>query len=301
MLEEMVKKWRIVKLDLKDGFFNTALDEALLESIGKGESDPTIVITKWLPTVSIGRSQSVVLDVNQEYCQDKGIFIVRRMSGGQAVFLNEDYLVFSIVAPSKYFSKDLTELRRSFSETVVNVLVRVGIPAEFFPPDNEVVNQNNKFKTLGNTGQICRRDVICVHGSIRYEITENNFELMLKALKVNGKSIEPFRSNVRECLACVKEYSNISKEDLTNRLVEGLIEEHFNQDYYEGILTDEEIKKIGELINKRYANPLFIQDKPGYKPRGICHITLNGVPLVREVAMILPYNKPSTVEESMIG
>jgi lipoate-protein ligase A len=55
-----MKEWRFIPLEVNDGYWNMALDEAILKSIIERESPHTIRLYKWKPsTISIGRNQSL--------------------------------------------------------------------------------------------------------------------------------------------------------------------------------------------------------------------------------------------------
>src|SRR3989344_7533226 len=176
-------EWRIIDTGEREGSFNTAIDVALLESVGNDGSKPAIVMTEWKPTVSLGNSQSYFLDVDEKACKKHNVQVVRRRSGGQAVFLDENYFVFSVIAKPDMFPRDLTLLRKWFCNLVVELLHDYDIPAEFYRPDNVVIRNENNFKTIGNSGQVITNKSVVVHGSVRHSL--KNLDVMLDVLKVN--------------------------------------------------------------------------------------------------------------------
>ena len=170
-------KCRFLNLPLRDGFTNTALEQALLEDT-EASQEFTIAFTGWKPTVLIGNSQRSSLDVDQRTCKDRGIPIVRRFSGGQAVFIDKNYIVVNVFGPRPLFPISLTELRKDFCKVIIRALDQFGIPVNFYEPDNVVVS-SPRIRTLGNSGQVIKAKSIWLQGSIRYELTEESLKEML--------------------------------------------------------------------------------------------------------------------------
>lgn len=296
MLEEMV--WRIVPLEKRDGYFNTALDEAMLNLISGGESPATLVFTEWKPTVSVGRAQSVELDVDEEACRKHGAALVRRQSGGQAVYVDEGYIVMSLIGQRKFFPASLDGLRESISVTLANVLQEYGVPCRFFPPDNVVIGQQG-LKTLGNSGQLIRggKDgIVSVHASIRHDFL--HFDEMLEMLKMNGYSLQSYRKEVRDVLSSVKMYSDVGKEELKGSLIRAFMK-LFGTRGEEGKLSSLEEQYIQELASEKYRDPLWTKGDCPTKSVGVCYFFLNGKNIVPALENFLPYHEPSGLQEAM--
>ncbi len=283
---------RIIEPGKKNGAFNTALDMALLELVGNNESKPTIVLSDWEPTVSLGNSQNYFLDADEEACRRRGVQIVRRKSGGQAVFLDDNYFVFSVIAKPNMFPKDLTILRKWFCNLVIEMLTDYNIPAEFYQPDNIVIKDGNRFRTLGNSGQIITNKAIVVHGSIRYSL--KNLDIMTDVLKVNGQKLHQFKDEIENILADVERYK--CKIDLKQAFLD-----HFSSKYQANFLRGElsltEKNKTNKIADDLIKN---VSGEINYKSRGVCYFFLNGQNLVPSLQKFLPENKPSEWLDSVI-
>jgi lipoate-protein ligase A len=91
--------WRLINTRVSDGATNMAIDEALMQSVAKNRSPPTLRFYGWdPPCVSVGYSQSVRKEVDLERCRERGYTWVRRPTGGRAI-LHIDELTYSVVAP----------------------------------------------------------------------------------------------------------------------------------------------------------------------------------------------------------
>ena len=285
-------EWRLLDLEKKDGVFNTALDLSLLEEIGNGEK-PTLVFSTWKPTVSIGNAQNYFLDVDKEACDRNNVDVVRRKSGGQAVFLDDNYFVFSVVANPELFPKDLTYLRKEICSLVIGMLQKFDVPVEFYQPDNIIVKDKNTFRTLGNSGQVITSKAIIVHGSVRYAL--KNIDLMVDVLKINGEKLNSFENDIKIALTDIVAYNpGLDIKKLKKAFLEKFAEKYNATFTSESLKDEKRILEIGDELKENLAG-----DR-NYKSRGICYLFLNGQNLVPALQKYLPTNTPSTWRESVI-
>ena len=287
-------KLRVMDLQPRDGVFNTAFDLFLLKEAEQGKF--TLGFTKWLPSVVIGSSQSLALDVNLEECRRRGISVVRRFSGGQAVFLDENYIVWTLAGERKIFPNDLDVLREQMCQAVIRALRQINIPAEFFPPDNLVVS-NPHIKTLGNSGQVIKRDVIAISASVRYELSESSLRQMLTCLKTNGKSLVDFFEPAKRYLASIKEFTRVSPDLVKELIIKEIATTYGCDSWFSTALSQEDYEEVSQFVNSVIAR---LEDRPIYVSRGVCYFFLGGRCIVPEISEFLPLNKPSTVLDSTI-
>ncbi len=276
----MSLEWRVVQLGRESGIFNTLLDEVLVEEVEARKSPPTILFSEWKPTVSIGANQHAGKDVDWEACKKYGVEVVRRKSGGKAVYLHEGYMVFSVIAPRELFAEDITQLQKEVCRIPEYMLQQAGVPARFYPPDNLVVGEGN-VRTMGNAGQFIGAKSFFLHGSVRYRLSR--FNELMDVLKVEDRKIQPYADAMRSVLADVYEYNaNLNKDFLKKIFVEGFFQNK-PWTYRHGVLSVNEQKKVQERIGERRV----IVDEPHYVSKGICYLFLgkrNLVPELYEVA-----------------
>jgi lipoate-protein ligase A len=90
--------WRLLVDSPAQGAWNMAVDESLLEQVGRGESLPTLRLYAWQPAcLSLGYAQPFA-DVDSTRLRERGWEVVRRPTGGRAI-LHTDELTYSITAP----------------------------------------------------------------------------------------------------------------------------------------------------------------------------------------------------------
>ena len=93
----MTSEFRIIDTGVREGRANIAFDAALIEARQAGQVPDTIRFLRFPPTVLIGRHQDLSREVNLDYCRDNDVGIVRRITGGGAIYLDEGQLGWEIV------------------------------------------------------------------------------------------------------------------------------------------------------------------------------------------------------------
>lgn len=124
------KRWRWIESPPGSGPLNMAIDEAILLAYQDRCVPPTIRVYAWNPPcVSLGYFQSA-RDVHQELCQERGIDLVRRLTGGRAI-LHQDELTYSVVVDEGTLgARGVVASFRRICSAIIAGLQRVGIEAE---------------------------------------------------------------------------------------------------------------------------------------------------------------------------
>ena len=91
--------WRLIRSGYLPGAMNMALDDALLRAVADGSSPPVLRFYRWQPaTLTLGYAQSAVEGVDINVCAAAGIDVVRRPTGGRAVFHDRE-VTYAVIAP----------------------------------------------------------------------------------------------------------------------------------------------------------------------------------------------------------
>ena len=241
-------KFRLIKVQEFDAYTNMALDEVLCDKLSKGETDPVIRLYRWKPSaVSIGYFQGIGNEVDLKKCQKEGIDVVRRRTGGGAVFhSNEGEITYSIMAPENLFSKNIIESYREVCEIVINGLRKLGIESNF-APINDIIS--NERKISGNA-QTRKNGVFLQHGTILYSVdVEKMFSyLTVDKTKISDKLIKSVKKRVT---SISNENSKLTLDDLENALIKAFSDKF---EVYESNYSKEELKLAKELANKKYSS-----------------------------------------------
>jgi lipoate-protein ligase A len=124
--------WRLLLDGAADGAWNMAVDEAVARAVGDGVAPATLRLYSWnVPTVSLGYLQRTPGGVDLAACRDRGIPVVRRVTGGRAV-LHAAELTYSVAVPLDRTWRSLS-VRGSFilfCRGLIAGLGRLGVTAE---------------------------------------------------------------------------------------------------------------------------------------------------------------------------
>jgi lipoate-protein ligase A len=123
--------WRFVNTGTADPFYNMALDEAIVKTVEKKGGPPTIRAYAWKPAaVSIGYFQNLLDVVDAGKCVRLGIPLVRRLTGGRAVFHDEE-VTYSVIAKKDHLEagQSIQDIYRRIGQALVASLRYLKIKA----------------------------------------------------------------------------------------------------------------------------------------------------------------------------
>ncbi len=240
-------KWRVIDLSANSAFINMALDEAISNAVKLKQSLPTIRFYKWLPSaVSIGYFQSLKDEVDAELCRKMGVDVVRRRTGGGAVYHDSNgEITYSVIAPEPMFPKGITESYHVICGWIVDALKRVGITAEF-KPINDIITSGRK---ISGNAQTRRNGILLQHGTILYKL---DVATMFSLLKVPKEKIsDKFIEDIKQRVTSVCDINPaISEQQLREALIKGFTA---SKDFELGTATSREMAEAEKLARERYA------------------------------------------------
>ncbi|MBT3721236.1 lipoate--protein ligase family protein [archaeon] len=239
-------RWRVIPFDYHNAAKNMAIDEAIMESVKAG-GKPTIRFYGWFPSaVSIGYFQSMDQVVNLKKCEELGVGIVRRRTGGGSVYhSNSGEITYSLIAPEEMFPKNIIESYREICGYVIKGLKNLGIESEFKPINDIGIGH----KKISGNAQTRRNGILLQHGTILYDVHVGK---MFAVLNVPSEKIkDKLIKSVQERVTRILDFECVGKEQVYEALLKGFVE-HKEFDF--GDLTNEEEKRIEELIESKYKS-----------------------------------------------
>ncbi|WP_368654528.1 lipoate--protein ligase [Ornithinibacillus sp. 4-3] len=228
---------------ITDPYINLAIEEYILQNFGNEDTYLLFYING--PCIIIGRNQNSVEEINTDYVDSNGIKVVRRLSGGGAVYQDLGNLNFSFI------TKDDGESFHNFAkftQPVVKALNRLGVPAELIGRNDLVVEGR---KISGNA-QFSTKGRMFSHGTLIYdsEIEHIVSSLNVSKEKIESKGIKSIRSRV----ANISEY--LTEKKTMEEFVEILLCYIFDvadvKDVPKYELTEKDWENIYEISKKRY-------------------------------------------------
>jgi lipoyl(octanoyl) transferase len=180
----MTEPWRLLHTSPAHGAWNMAVDESILEHIGRGESRPTLRLYAWQPAcLSLGHAQPFA-DVDMDRLQERGWQVVRRLTGGRAI-LHTDELTYSVTgsAEEPVLAGGVLESYNHLSQALLYAIQDLGLAVEIekqtketsplgqnpnpvcfeMPSAYEITVQGKK---LIGSAQARRKDGVLQHGSL---------------------------------------------------------------------------------------------------------------------------------------
>ncbi|MDR7001346.1 lipoate--protein ligase [Neobacillus niacini] len=228
---------------ITDPRINLAIEEYALKNLDINETYLLFYINQ--PSIIIGKNQNTIEEINTEYVEKNGIIVVRRLSGGGAVYHDLGNLNFSFI--TKDDGESFHNFRK-FTEPVVKALKKLGVNAEL-SGRNDLLAEGRK---ISGNAQFSTRGRMFSHGTLLFnsEMDHVVSALKVKKEKIESKGIKSIRSRVANISDFLHE--KISIEEFRSLLLNYIFggEEKIN----EYVLTDEDWEKIHQLSKERYQN-----------------------------------------------
>lgn len=223
-----------------DPSYNIAFEEFAFNEIANKDD----VFILWInqPCIVVGKNQNTVEEINQKYCDENNIKIVRRISGGGAVYHDYNNLNYTIIANE---DSEANFDFKSLSQPVIDTLAQMGVKAEF-TGRNDLVIGDQKF--CGNAQHI-KKNRVMHHGCILFD---TDVSVLVKALQVSKDKIESKgKKSVRSRVTNIKPH--LTDQSITVHDFKNLLKSHMNEKYnmvdYE--LTEQEEQEVLKIKAKR--------------------------------------------------
>jgi len=226
---------------------NMALDEAVSEGVRSGESPPTIRFFSWSPScVTIGYHQSFVEEVNEEECAKRGFGVVRRVTGGGAVFHDRNgELTYSVIAPEELFPKDIIASYKVICGWIVDALGHLEVAGEFKPINDIIVGG----KKISGNAQTRRGGILHQHGTILYDL---DVATMFSVLRVTKEKIsDKLIKSVEERVTSLKRACGATRGECYSALVKAFTN---GKEFKFGEFTEKEFERARELAETKYSS-----------------------------------------------
>jgi lipoate-protein ligase A len=248
--------WRLIPAVARPPLMNMALDEVLTLRVGRGERPPTIRVWGWSDRcVVLGRFQSVRNEVNVAAARANGVEIVRRISGGGAMFIEpEGAITYSIYAPDELVrGMNFPESYAFFDAWVVEALRELGVDA-WYAPLNDIASSGGK---IGGAAQARRGGAVLHHTTMAYQM---NIPLMLQVLRIGQEKLsDKGIPSAEKRVGPLRQQTDLPREAIIARLIGSFRDRYGLTDDGE---TDDELAEAEELVRARFGTREWIYFLP---------------------------------------
>lgn len=221
-----------------NAYFNLAMEEYFL----KNTNEDIFMLWRNESAIIVGKNQNTLSEINYEYVKENKIKVVRRQSGGGAVFHDLGNINFTFISCNDNSFSDF----KRFTMPIIDALKNLNIQAEF-SGRNDLLIDNQKFS--GNA-QYNYKNKVMHHGTLLFssEINDLSSALKVKPSKFIGKSVKSVKSRVTNI-------ANHLEKDMTvlefkNYLMNFINSKYENNCLYQ--LSEEDVNEINKLVEEKY-------------------------------------------------
>lgn len=227
----------------RDPAFNLAAEEYLLKNF----SCPVFRLWRNDPSVIVGKNQNALAEIDIDYVKANGIPVIRRLSGGGAVFHDPGNINFTFI-DRKAAAEETNAIFRRFTAPILDFLRTLGVEAALSGRNDLCIGER---KFSGNA--VCLwRDRVLLHGTLLFDVSMNSLSkaLLSRPEKYSDKAVKSNVSRVTNILSHLEEKMDV--EEFIDRLNRFVVEGTGGTDVEARGFTAEESAAIEALADGRY-------------------------------------------------
>lgn len=245
----MTQRLRVLLFETPhDPYYNLAFEEAILYTYFRlGREENVLRIWRNANAVVIGYFQEAGEEVNIEYAEEIGASIVRRFTGGGAVYHDLGNINYAVITRRNI--KHVKEIYDHLIQGILKALETLGLKP-YLENINDVVVNNRK---VSGTAATRRGDVVFLHGSL---LVSTDLEKLSKVLRVSRKKLMDKRvSSVKYRVALLEDI--IGRRIGFSEIVRGIVEGYssiFNSKPYYDLPSKLELAVADILYRRKYLD-----------------------------------------------
>ncbi len=225
-----------------EAYFNLALEEYLL----KNKEENIFMLWRNNNAIIVGKHQNTLAEINTENVKEREIKVVRRLTGGGAVYHDLGNLNFTFIMG---YDEDQAQIDfKKYTQPIIDVMADLGIKAEF-SGRNDLLIDGKKFS--GNAEHIYhQKKRVLHHGTLLFasEITDISNALNVNPLKFEGKAMKSVRSRVTNISSHLPQ--PLSVEEFRTKVMAHIVATNADTKPYQ--LDTEELNAVQELATEKY-------------------------------------------------
>ena len=250
-------KWEIIGPTPLSTAMHVAMDEVLAEEVGAGKRNPTLRFWEWeTPSVVIGSFQSLRNEVDPQGAQKHGVTVVRRISGGGAMFMEHgNAITYSIYVPQSLVDGlSFAESYPFLDAWVMESLEKLGIKA-WYQPLNDIATDQGKIggaaqKRFSNGGMLH-------HVTMSYDIDADK---MLEVLRIGKEKLsDKGTTSAKKRVDPLRRQTGLTREEIIRTMMETFAARY---GAVETGLTDEELALAEAKVADKFGTAEWLNRVP---------------------------------------
>ncbi len=223
-----------------DPYFNIATDEYIFKNL----KEDCFMLWRNDNAIIVGKHQNTLAEINVDYVKERGIKVVRRLSGGGAVYHDLGNLNFTFTRTGE--NTEMVDFER-YTLPIIEVLQNLGVDAKF-EGRNDLTIEGKKFS--GNAEHVFKNKVLH-HGTILYssEMKDVSVALKINPLKYKDRAVKSIPKRVTNVSNHLKE--PLALDDFTQKIMDHVLASFDDAKMYE--FTEEDIAAIAKIRDEKYA------------------------------------------------
>lgn len=246
--------WQLIHAEPQPPALHMALDELLTHEVGAGHRPPTLRVWEWAaPAVVIGRFQSLRNEVDGDAARRHGIEVVRRVSGGGAMFIEPgNTITYSIYAPlSLIKGLSFQEAYAYMDAWTLDALAELGIKA-WYQPLNDITSTGGK---IAGAAQAHRGGAVLHHVTMAYDIDATK---MLQVLRIGREKLsDKGTQSAAKRVDPLRSQTGLPRAAVIERMIETFRRLHGLTD--DGLRADE-LSQAEILAGEKFATEAWTAD-----------------------------------------
>lgn len=247
--------WRLIHEGPQSPALHMALDEVLTSEVAAGRRPPTLRVWEWgAPAVIIGSFQSLRNEVDPEGAARHGVEVVRRISGGGAMFVEPgDTITYSLSVPeSLVHGLSFQDSYAYLDDWVLGALGEMGIHA-WYQPLNDIATDQGKIAGAAQkriVGEDGGPGAVLHHVTMSYDIDADK---MVEVLRIGREKLsDKGTRSAKKRVDPLRRQTGLPREAVIDRMIES-----FRRRYglVDGELTHAELARAEELARTKFASP----------------------------------------------
>lgn len=222
-------------------YFNLAAEEYVLRNF----KENCFMLWRNAPSIIVGKHQNTIAEINFEYVKEHNIDVVRRLSGGGAVFHDLGNLNFTFIQNVEG-EQNLVDFKK-YTKPIIEVLTQLGVNAKFEGRNDIMIDGK---KVSGNAEHVFKKRVLH-HGTLLFssKMTDLSQALKVNPLKYQDKGVKSVRSRVTNISDHLSKQMSVL--EFQDAILEHVVKSYENTSIYE--YTKQDISQVNKLVKEKYS------------------------------------------------